>query len=32
VAPGDQVVARVHDGKIRARVERTESLDEEVSQ
>lgn len=32
VAPGDQVVARLQDGMIHARVERKESLDEEISQ
>jgi exodeoxyribonuclease VII large subunit len=32
VAPGDKVVARLQDGTIHARVERTESLDEEISQ
>jgi exodeoxyribonuclease VII large subunit len=32
VKPGEQVVARLHDGTIHARVERTESLDEEMSQ
>jgi exodeoxyribonuclease VII large subunit len=32
VVPGDHVVARLQDGTIHARVERTEPLDEEISQ
>jgi exodeoxyribonuclease VII large subunit len=32
LAPGEAFVARLHDGRIHARVERTEPLDEELSQ